>query len=613
MAMGFICMSMLNLDSKQKLAIIANPALVLGHIFFYIGIKQFFNRNKNIRLPIVIFVVFNLIYFYHMYINESILSRIFVADFTLAIISFMIAFQLFSKKDRFISTSANFTGAVFIIYGFFYTLRVFYVILQPSLERYIDQSDILIAGFIIAILATNLWAFGLIIMLNQRLNIENQVEKEKFYSIFNTNIDAQLITRLKDGLIVDVNRGFSVLSGYSKDEVVGISIKETGIWTDPEDRLVFTKELRDKGICENMEFIFQRKDMSQFCGMISAKIITIDSQPHIISVARDITERKKFETMIMESEEKYRSILNASPDDITITDLEGKVLMTSPAANQMFGYKADFDGFIGMDLLDFIVAEDQERAKINMLKMFKEKDRIPNEYKAIRRDKTVFDIEVNSGFIYTKNGLPDKMVFIVRDITERKQNELQIRKLIEQLEIEKNTAQMNSITDGLTGLANRRYFDEVLKTEFFRLRRSKSKLSLIMLDIDYFKKYNDTYGHLSGDECLRNIARALKTIVVRAPDVVARFGGEEFIVILPETDESGAKALGERIRKEIEGLEIPHSESDISKYVTVSVGIVTVHPVDVVSPEEALKMVDEALYSSKKGGRNRCHYQSSLD
>ncbi|SMB89764.1 PAS domain S-box-containing protein/diguanylate cyclase (GGDEF) domain-containing protein [Desulfonispora thiosulfatigenes DSM 11270] len=611
MALGFIFMPMVTVKSLEMFARIANPLLILGHIFLYIGIKQFFNKKVTKWIPISIFVVLNLSYYYYMYINNDISARTFVVTATIAIISFMISYQLFCKKNRLISSSANFTAAVFFVYGCFYTVRTFRVSMLPTIHSYTDQEEILIIGAILSIIISNLWTFGLIIMVNQRLNSDNQLEKEKLQLIFNTNPDAQLITRLNDGFIVEVNDGFSVLSGYSRAEVIGDYIRTISFWHNPADRQLFITELNDKVTCENREFIFQRKDNSQFSGMISARIIMIHSVPHIISAIRDITERKQFEEALIESEEKYRSILNASPDDITITDLEGNILMISSAAKKMFGYKSDFNNFIGMQLLDFIIPEDVERAKSNLQQMYQGGNLKANEYHGVRQDQSIFDIEVNSGFVYSANGLPDKMVFIIRDITERKLAERKIQKLVQQLEIEKNIAQLNSITDSMTGLANRRYFDETLKTEFFRLRRSGSTLSLIMLDIDYFKKFNDSYGHLAGDQCLRMIATTLKTIISRAPDIVARYGGEEFIIILPETDEDGAKALGERIRKAVEELAIPHCASDIAKCVTASLGIVTVYPTELISPEQVLKQVDEALYCAKKRGRNRCLYSSN--
>ena len=161
------------------------------------------------------------------------------------------------------------------------------------------------------------------------------------------------------------------------------------------------------------------------------------------------------------------------------------------------------------------------------------------------------------------------------------------------------------MTDSLTGLANRRYFDEALSTEFYRVKRSGAPLSLIMLDVDYFKKFNDSYGHLAGDDCLRQFGTTLKTIVGRAPDIVARYGGEEFVVILPETEITGAEALAEQIRKAVEELAIPHSASETSESVTVSLGVVTVYATGLESPEQVVALADQALYCAKNRGRNR--------
>ena len=316
-----------------------------------------------------------------------------------------------------------------------------------------------------------------------------------------------------------------------------------------------------------------------------------------------LNERLKIE--IQESEDKYRSILDASPDDITITDLNGRIELVSPASKKMFGYEQDFERFVGMQIVDFIVPEDVKRAKANIEQMYQGGHSKPNEYLAVRKDHSTFNIEVNSGFIHSSNGKPIKMVFIIRDITKRKLSEQRIQKLVQQLEIERNTAHQNSITDSLTGLANRRYFDDMLTTEFYRMKRSESNMSLIMLDVDYFKKFNDTYGHLEGDECLRQIGKVLKSIVGRVTDIPARYGGEEFVVILPDTEEKGAIMIAECIRKAVIELAIPHSGSDISEWVTVSIGVAAVSASSVTSPEQVITLVDEALYRAKKGGRNQ--------
>ncbi|MDR3539575.1 MAG: diguanylate cyclase [Desulfosporosinus sp.] len=610
MALGYIFMPMVTVKSLEIFARIANPLVVLGQMFLYLGIMRFLGKKENRGVLISILAVFMLSYYYYMYRYNDISARTVVLTAALAAILLMTAYQLFLKKDKLITGSADFTAVVFLSYGLFMITRTFFALILPPMHTYFDQAAIFMASFIVPIITSTLWTFGFIIMVNQRLNAENREEKEKLQLVFNTSPDAALITQLNEGLIVDVNIGFSAMSGFTRAEVIGNSTMKMSVWSNKADRQIFITELKDNGICENMQFVFRRKDGSQFLGMISARIITIHAVAHIVSVIRDITERKQAEEALMESEEKYRSILNASPDDITITDLEGRILMVSPAAKKMFGYDSNYDEFIGMRLVDFIVSEDVERARSNLMLMYQGGSPRPNEYRGVRKDQSIFDIEVNSGFVYSVNGQPTKMVFIVRDITERKRAEQQIQELVQQLEIEKNIAQLNSITDSLTGLANRRYFDEALRTEFYRLKRSEAALSLIMLDVDHFKKFNDKYGHLAGDDCLRQIGSTLKTIVGRVPDIVARYGGEEFVVILPETEENGVETLAERIRKAVEGLAIPHSASDIAEYVTVSLGIVTVYTNKLTSPEQVVALADEALYCAKKRGRNQIAVRS---
>ena len=204
------------------------------------------------------------------------------------------------------------------------------------------------------------------------------------------------------------------------------------------------------------------------------------------------------------------------------------------------------------------------------------------------------------------NGEMTGIIGISLDITERKQSEKLIQKLIQRLEKEKAHAQKNALTDGLTGLLNRRHFDEGLKKEFARAKRLCTPLALIMIDIDHFKNFNDRYGHLVGDDCLRQVATTLKTLIGRAPDFVARYGGEEFVVVLPDTDLDGASIVAERLRKAVAALGIPHDKSDAASMVTISLGIAEVHPEVGGSTDELIEMADKALYRAKQNGRNRC-------
>lgn len=159
--------------------------------------------------------------------------------------------------------------------------------------------------------------------------------------------------------------------------------------------------------------------------------------------------------------------------------------------------------------------------------------------------------------------------------------------------------------DSLTGVPNRRKFDERLRHEWNRTMRHCSFLSLIMLDIDYFKKFNDTYGHQSGDECLKTVANCMSMALNRETDLVARYGGEEFAVILPGTEMKGAEKVAEDIRKYVEDLKVPHEESPVAEYVTISLGVASMVPERELNLEDLIQTADKALYKAKEAGRNR--------
>lgn len=159
--------------------------------------------------------------------------------------------------------------------------------------------------------------------------------------------------------------------------------------------------------------------------------------------------------------------------------------------------------------------------------------------------------------------------------------------------------------DPLTALPNRRRFSEALSQEWLRARRERSPLSLLMIDVDRFKNFNDRYGHPAGDECLQQLAEILRETVERSIDLVCRYGGEEFAVLLANTEASGARIVAERCRAAVEGLRIPHEDSDAGAFVTISVGLCSLVPARDATPEDLLSAADAALYAAKSAGRNR--------
>ncbi|WP_114859068.1 diguanylate cyclase [Azospirillum brasilense] len=162
-----------------------------------------------------------------------------------------------------------------------------------------------------------------------------------------------------------------------------------------------------------------------------------------------------------------------------------------------------------------------------------------------------------------------------------------------------------SFNDGLTGIANRRRFDEVLLREWRRCGRAQLPLSLIMLDVDQFKPYNDHYGHQAGDECLRAVAQLLAEQMMRPGDLIARYGGEEFVCLLPETDEEGAVQVAERLRQTVTGQRLPHAASHVADHITISLGVGTARPLLDDTPDRLTQLADGLLYEAKRAGRNR--------
>ena len=161
-----------------------------------------------------------------------------------------------------------------------------------------------------------------------------------------------------------------------------------------------------------------------------------------------------------------------------------------------------------------------------------------------------------------------------------------------------------SSSDGLTGIANRRFFDESMVIEWRRARRHSNSLAMLMCDVDFFKRYNDTYGHIAGDDCLRKVATAIRSNTERPSDIVARYGGEEFAVVLPETTVGGALMVAEKIRNAIRTLNIPHSESPSGR-ITMSIGIAAAAPGFDNPPDDLINAADKALYRAKHEGRDR--------
>ncbi|MCE5252263.1 diguanylate cyclase [bacterium] len=347
----------------------------------------------------------------------------------------------------------------------------------------------------------------------------------------------------------------------------------------------------------------------------------LDEQGNVCRVAvfaRDITEQKRKEEVLRFQKTLLESQTEASIDGILVVSGNGKLISANKRFTEMWK--------IPRRIID---DGSREKAEQLLYKKMADSGMVTGRLDHLRKhceESDRFEIELKDGRVFDSYTAPVMnqegdcygRVWFYRDITSqklhekaledetehRKAHERELEKLTRNLEEANKKLHEISIRDGLTGIPNRRFFDDVYQTEWRRAARDKEPVSLLMIDIDYFKRFNDTYGHLRGDECLREVARAIEQTVNRSGDFVARYGGEEFVVLLPGTKEKGAQKVAEAIQSRLRDMAIEHQESDIGKFVTVSIGISVVFPGRVTDPVSLIKASDDALYDAKSHGRN---------
>lgn len=287
-------------------------------------------------------------------------------------------------------------------------------------------------------------------------------------------------------------------------------------------------------------------------------------------------------------------IAEYSSDVIALVRPDMTFSYISPSAHRLFGRA--ISEVVGHPVAEFVFKEDlpviAEATRQVMTGALSDTTVI---VRVIKGDGSLLWVEVASRLIGENiPGAPGDRAVIMRDVSERKALEDDLRAM--------------AMKDGLTGLANRRAFDEVLLTDWKRTVCEKSQMSLLLLDIDHFKTFNDAYGHQVGDDCLRSVGSALTSAAHRPGDLVARYGGEELAIVLPGADTAAAATVAERARKAVEDLGIPDGFR-LGGVVTVSVGVATALARDGGSakmPQALLTSADHALYAAKEAGRNCC-------
>ena len=328
----------------------------------------------------------------------------------------------------------------------------------------------------------------------------------------------------------------------------------------------------------------------QFQVFIGASMLAL----YVTEIVR--SENRRVLAKLEASEMRFRSMAEASRDVIVLAGLNGSPKYVSPAITELVGWAPE--DLLGIHYRQVTHPEDLEKVKDSLIAMLAGRETPPLAYRSLKKDGDYIWLEATTSLMRNeKTGDPTGFVYVLRDITDRKAAEMQ-------METAFHTVEQLAMLDGLTGVANRRLMDETLRREWLSARRDNAPLSVLLIDVDHFKAYNDCYGHLAGDECLRRVAHEIQSMLRRPLDLLARYGGEEFVAILPNTPPSNAEIIAERVRCVVEECGLAHAESPCG-VVTVSLGCATAVPGPTGDERALLKAADTALYLAKSNGRNR--------
>ncbi len=426
-----------------------------------------------------------------------------------------------------------------------------------------------------------------------------KTSEERYRTAFQTSHDGISITRLEDGLYIDVNHAFLRTFGYKREEVIGQTSLELHIWADPGDRSKMVEVLRKNSLYENFEVRFQRKSGQAFWVLVSASIILLDGVSCVLFVIRDISAAKAASERLATavealraSESRYRTAFETSLDSININRLsDGTYIEVNKAFLDVVGYERhEVIGRTPKELGLWDDPRDQE----NLIEILRQDSHCRDfEAQFRRRNGEVF-WGLMSASLIELDGVPCVLT-MTRDISNAKLAEDKIRNL--------------AFYDPLTGLPNRRLLMERLQQALASSTRSSNMRVLMFVDLDNFKNLNDTLGHQAGDLLLQEIARRL-TSCVRDSDTVARLGGDEFVILLEGLSEfardaaSQAKAVAEKI---LAAIGQPYELDGRECFSTSSIGI-TVFGHHRESMNDVMQQADIAMYQAKAAGRNTLRF-----
>lgn len=436
--------------------------------------------------------------------------------------------------------------------------------------------------------------------LTEKKSIEDQLHSyEQVYERLIEYIQIPII--IHDGeTIIFANQAVANFFGYPDEQtIIGQNIFQyiAPHSTQQVQNLIY--KLYDEGFTDFKENIqYLRIDGKKVNVFQSSSLILFRGKKYIQTIFKDIPNTTTIEqSMATNYQRFYRIFIEAKVAIVLLDAYSGQVIDCNPAFETFLGYSKE--ELIKMTLTDITHPNDLLHG-ISLIKEIIDGEitSYQIEKKYITKNGQIVWGLITASLLEKEDSINKHIIIgVIQDITKLKAIEKELQEANRKLTL-------FSYQDGLTGVFNRRYFNEMMEVEFRRAIRESIPLSVILFDIDFFKSFNDTYGHYKGDKCLQKIAKAAQKVIKRPGDFVARYGGEEFAVVLPNTHESGAVKVAEDIRQAILDLKIHHKNSPICKYVTISLGVATRMPSRGENYRHLVQMADKALYAAKEKSRN---------
>ncbi len=579
--------------------ILANTMIVGGIFILYIGLERFVGKARPQIHNYLLLGVFVGLMLYFTYVRADISIRTGLISAAILLLMVQCSDLMLRRVETRLKPITRTVGVVFMAYALDALARLVFLVLDPlapTASWFQAPEEQTLAILVFQMLSIAL-TFGLILMVTRRLWLDGQEQEAvrrraetalreseaRLSAVFRSSPVGISLTTFPDGRLTDVNDAFLSLLGYTREEVIGRMVPDLAVWITPEAREQIVATVRERGSVRNVETRFRRKSGELVTLLISVEIIVVSGESHMLTLASDITERKRAEEEI----ERMARFPSENPHPVLRVGRDGAIQYSNHASAPLLAeWKCQTGQLLPAQWRKLI----RSVMKTGMYRTAE-----------VQADGRIFSLTftpiVKAGYLNIY-GL---------DITERKQVEVNLHHAQESIEAanleltrtlrwEKRLAR----TDSLTGVYNRRHFFELAAHEFAVNKRYSTPLSMILFDVDHFKQVNDAFGHQVGDGLLKQVSKIARE-QLREADILARYGGDEFAVLLPASKARKSEVVAQRIREKVGAFRIKIGRDRAG--VTISAGISECPPGGC-TLDQLIRDADRAMYAAKEAGRN---------